>query len=232
MRIKHRFGVIRNRPLTPRSPGAERDLAANTDYLRGMPALHEIRADYDRDTIVMYQAYDDVIAIPALAQQRFVAPFSFTRMTWIKPSFLWLMHRSNWGQKRGQTRTLRVRIKRDGFDEALRLGVLTSPDGPVFGQASRWHEAFQAAQVHVQWDTERSLQGAALPHYSIQVGLSRHIIERFVDSWIVSIEDFTPIVRKVYGLVQSGRRDQAQRFLPNERVYPVSAEVARRLMIG
>ncbi|MGW1086997.1 DUF4291 family protein [Streptomyces sp. NPDC002596] len=25
-------------------------------------------------------------------------------MTWIKPSFLWLMHRSNWAQKSGQER--------------------------------------------------------------------------------------------------------------------------------
>ncbi|MBL8891477.1 MAG: DUF4291 family protein [Planctomycetaceae bacterium] len=30
------------------------------------------------------------MAEPALKQQRFVAPFSFDRMTWIKPSFLWL----------------------------------------------------------------------------------------------------------------------------------------------
>jgi hypothetical protein len=195
-------------------------------------ALREIRADYDRDTIVMWQAYDDEIADRALAQQRFVAPFSFTRMTWIKPSVLWLMHRSNWGQKRGQTRTLRVRIKRSGWDEALRLGVLTSPDGPVFGNAATWQREFDAAHVHVQWDPERSLRGAALNHYSIQVGLSRHIIARFVEEWIVSIEDFSPTVAKIYGLLQSGRAPQAQRLLPSERVYPVPSEVARRLMIA
>ncbi|WP_141653813.1 DUF4291 family protein, partial [Erwinia billingiae] len=26
-------------------------------------------------------------------------PFSMTRMTWIKPSFLWMMYRSGWGMK-------------------------------------------------------------------------------------------------------------------------------------
>lgn len=84
-----------------------------------MPNHYEIRADYDAETIVMYQAYSPAIAIPALRDKRFVAPFSFNRMTWIKPSFLWLMERSNWGQKSGQEHILAVHIKRSGFDEAL-----------------------------------------------------------------------------------------------------------------
>ena len=56
-----------------------------------MTAEHEIRADYDRDTIAIYQAYSPAIAEAALEAGRFVPPFSFHRMTWIKPSFLWLM---------------------------------------------------------------------------------------------------------------------------------------------
>ena len=79
-----------------------------------MPAEHEIRADYDRDTVVIYQAYSPAIADAALKAGRFVPPFSFHRMTWIKPSFLWLMHRSNWGQKGGQERVLAVRVSRAG----------------------------------------------------------------------------------------------------------------------
>ena len=51
-----------------------------------MTPLRQIRADFDRDTIVMYQAFGPRIADPALAAGRFVAPFSFTRLTWIKPS--------------------------------------------------------------------------------------------------------------------------------------------------
>src|SRR5262245_58871683 len=91
-----------------------------------MPAYHEIRADYDRETIVVYQAYNDAIADAALEAGRFVAPFSMNRMTWIKPSFLWLMERSGWGSKSNQERTLAVRITRAGWDRALSLGVLTS----------------------------------------------------------------------------------------------------------
>jgi hypothetical protein len=68
-----------------------------------VPAEHEIRADFDRDTIAIYQAYSPAIADAALAAQRFVSPFSFHRMTWIKPSFHWLMHRSYWGRRAGKS---------------------------------------------------------------------------------------------------------------------------------
>lgn len=196
-----------------------------------MTAIYEVRADYDASSIVMYQAYSDQIADAALEAGRFVAPFSFNRMTWIKPSFRWLMHRSNWGQKRGQERTLRVRITRAGWDQALALGVLTSPDGPVFSKPGSWQSAFQRAKVHVQWDTERSLGGAALDHNSIQVGLSRHVIQQFVEEWCVTIEDFTPTVAKISKLMRAGRNKDALRHVPPERVYPVNAEVGRKLLM-
>src|SRR5262249_49072256 len=104
---------------------------------------HEIRAEYDRETIVVYQAYAPAIAEPAIRAQRFVPPFSFGRMTWIKPSFLWLMHRSNWGRKAGQERTLAVRIRRSGWDRALSLAILTSPEASVFRSPDAWTTAFE-----------------------------------------------------------------------------------------
>ena len=51
--------------------------------------LRQIRAGFDERTIRVYQAYSDEIAEAALKHGRFVSPpFSLTRMTWIKPSFL------------------------------------------------------------------------------------------------------------------------------------------------
>src|SRR5262249_6801183 len=63
------------------------------ETLYPMPAHFEIRADFDARSIVVYQAFSSAIALPALEAQRLVPPFSFQRMTWIKPSFLWLMER-------------------------------------------------------------------------------------------------------------------------------------------
>ena len=197
-----------------------------------MAAEREIRADYDRDTIAIYQAYSPAIADAALEAGQFVPPFSFHRMTWIKPSFLWLMHRSNWGLRSAQERVLCVRVKRSGWERALSLACPTSFVPGVFADPDEWAEQFAAAQVHLQWDPERSLRGAGLPYSSIQVGLSRHVIREYVNEWVAGIEDITPRVRKIYDLLQSGQADKAKRQLPQERVYPVGLELGRRVLIG
>jgi hypothetical protein len=184
-----------------------------------MVAPYEIRADHDARTIVVYQAYSPAIADAALRAGRFVAPFSFQRMTWIKPSLMWLMHRSNWAAKPGQERILAVRISREGWEHALSQAALTTGDPAAVAQTP----------VHVQWDPERSPRGAALNHYSIQVGIGRDLIRTFNDDWIVSLTDLTPQVRKAAPLVRAGQGAKAKRLLPAERVYPLPAELEKRL---
>jgi len=184
---------------------------------------HQIRADFDRDSVVVYQAYSPKIAVPALEAQRFVPPFSVRRMTWVKPSFLWLMARSGWGTKSGQECILAVRVRRSMFDDALGRAVLTSFQPGVHASVSAWDRAFQAARFHVQWDPERSIRGAKLAHRSIQLGIGRFEIEAFVDEWTLELRDLTPLVKKMRMLVKAGKVAQAKRFLPAERVYPVPA---------
>jgi predicted DNA-binding protein len=110
--------------------------------------------------------------------------------------------------------------------------VLTSPDGPVFSDRDRWEGAFDDALVHVQWDPERSLRGAALHHYSIQVGLSRDIIREFVDEWIVELEDFSSTVAKLRSLLRSGEFKKAQRLLPRTKLYAPPEESIDRIFFG
>lgn len=198
-------------------------------YNRLVPGINEIRADYNDQTVIVYQAYPSAIARPALKAECFVPPFSLTRMTWIKPSFLWLMERSNWGQKSGQEFILAVRMRRSGWEEALSLGVLTSYESSAHPDANAWREHFEKALVHVQWDPERSVRGADLGCNSIQVGLSRHIIQRYIDEWVIEIQDFTPLVKKLHALVKAGHADKAKKLLPPQRVYPVRPEIAKRL---
>lgn len=184
-----------------------------------MPPRYQVRADYDARTIVVYQAYAPAIADAALRAGRFVTPFSFHRMTWIKPSLMWLMHRSNWARKPGQERVLAVRMSREGWEEALSRAVLTTEDPAVLSEAA----------VHVQWDPERSLRGAALNHYSIQVGIGRHLIRTFTDDWVVSITDLTPQVHKAVSLIRAGHAAKSQRLFPSERVYPLPRALEDRL---
>ena len=194
-----------------------------------MVPYRQIRADFDRESIVIYQAYRRQIAEPAIKAGRFVAPFSWGRMTWIKPSFLWLMARSNWGQKSGQEHVLAVRITRSGWDRALSCGVLTGFDPKVHGDQSKWRSQFEKAVVHVQWDPERTIHGKKSEYRSIQVGLSRQVIRQFTDEWVVEISDFTPLTRRIRSLYLSGNQRRAKELLPKERVYPIQADSGRRL---
>jgi hypothetical protein len=189
----------------------------------------EIRACYDRDSITVYQAYAPEIGVPAARHSTFVPPFSRSRMTWIKPSFLWLMARSDWARKPGQEAILAVRIARAGWEEALGLAVPTDPDRRVFRSSEDWRRRFAEAVVHVQWDPERSLDGRKLEARSIQIGLSRHIVDRYVDDWVLGIEDLTPLARKIQGLRKAGRIPQARALLPKQRPYPLTPALTDRL---
>lgn len=194
-----------------------------------MSSDYEIRADYDSQSIIVYQAYAKEIALPALKHQRFVPPFSLNRMTWIKPSFLWMMERSNWGLKSGQEMILAIRITRQGWEEALSHAVLTHPAPHIYSTYAEWQAQAENALVRVQWDPERTLHGKNLPIRSIQVGLSRHIVERYVNDWTLEIHDYTPLARKIYGLLQEGQEAKAKSFLPKERIYPVNQIIAQHL---
>jgi Domain of unknown function (DUF4291) len=91
--------------------------------------MRQIRAVHDATTIRVYQAYSDAIADSALAHGTFVSPpFKMDRMTWIKPSFLWMMYRAGWGFKdAGQRRILAIDITREGFEWALAHGCPGRP---------------------------------------------------------------------------------------------------------
>ncbi len=185
-----------------------------------MTAYRQIRAEYDRTSIVVYQAFNDAISDAAIDAQTFVAPFSLNRMTWIKPSFLWLMERSGWATKSDQTRILAVRVTRSGWDEFLSQAVLTSFEPGIDQSVDNWRSRFDAARVHVQWDPERSIRGRKLEHRTIQVGISRHVIADFVSS-IQRIEDMTALADKLRRMRLAGKHSAARQLLPAEREYPV-----------
>jgi hypothetical protein len=207
-------------------------LVGPNKHIRGymkMTEYFEIRATYDKNTITVYQAYNESIAVLAARQNKFVAPFSFNRMTWIKPSFLWMMERSNWGQKSNQECTLAIKIKRESFEYALRNGILTSPEKSVYPDAAEWERAFKNSKIHIQWDPERDIGGKKLAYRSIQIGVSRHFIHMFNDEWISEIEDISPLVKKLRTLFIDGKKERAKQFLPAEKVYPLPDEIRKVL---
>ena len=185
-----------------------------------------VRALFTETTVTVYQAYPPEIAAPAVRAGTFVPPFRRERMTWIKPSFLWMMYRSGWATKPGQERVLAVEITRDGFEWALRHSCLSSFEAGTYASRAAWEERRRLSPVRVQWDPERSLSLAPLNHRAIQVGLSGEAVHRFLGEWIVRLTDVTPSVRSVAEAVDAGELQAAEAQLPREAPYPLSDDLA------
>lgn len=190
-----------------------------------MEYIKEVFAKYDKKCIRVYQAYNSAIAEEALALQTFGDNFSLNRMTWIKPSFLWLMYRSNWGTKKNQECILALDIYQDKFNSLLEKAVLTSPDSMLF-DGNQWEKAFGETTVYCQWDPDRNINGNAINRAAIQIGLKSDILRDFLDTGIYRIEDMTPLVRKWNEQRKKGRLNAKE--LPSECLYPVKDKLIRK----
>lgn len=181
-----------------------------------------IYAHYDDETIRVYQAYSDDIAESALAHGKFIAPpFKMTRMTWIKPSFLWMMYRAGWGYKdANQKRILAIDITHDGFLWALNHACLSH--APAGMDAAAWQALKSRCPVRIQWDPERDIRLNPLTWRAIQIGLSGEAVFRYVNEWAVRIMDITPLAHDICRLVAEKQFGEAQALLPQERIYAVT----------
>ncbi|MEU1556850.1 DUF4291 domain-containing protein [Streptomyces scabiei] len=203
-------------------------LAPNEDLAPTEPKFR-IRARHTADTITVYQAYRPEIGGPAARDGRFPAAWKRDRMTWIKPSFLWMMYRCGWGMKEGQETVLAVEIGREGFEWALQHACLSHFVPELHTDQEAWRRLLRRAPARVQWDPERSLRLGPLPYRSLQLGLVGEAAARYADEWIVGIEDVTPLAREVHGHVRAGESDRAAALLPQERPYPVAEDVLAHL---
>jgi hypothetical protein len=188
-----------------------------------------VRAAYGADTVTVYQAYAAPIAEAAARAGTFVPPFSRDRMTWIKPSFGWMMYRCGWAGKPGQERVLAIEISRAGFEWALAHACLSHYEPSLYDSPGAWAALKEASPVRVQWDPDRSLTGERLTRRAIQVGLSGEAVHHYCDKWIRCISDITATVLRTEQRVRAGQLAEAADELPVERVYALSPALARRI---
>lgn len=174
----------------------------------------EIRASFTDTTIRVYQAYNDTITDAALLAQRFVSPWKVDRITWIKPSAVWMGYRSGWGKKDlNQKRILALDLDREMFDDLLRMAV----------PARMSHVKSLAI---IQWDPERQLCGLLGKDSftsivedvrSIQIGVQGLALVQ--DGLIKSIIDVTLLFNKIGELLEAGDVENAKLLLPSEEIY-------------
>lgn len=190
-----------------------------------------ILAQHDASTVVVYQAYRRAIAEYAVKHQQFGGEFSFSRMSWIKPNFLWMMFRSGWGTKPGQECVLAVRLRRAGFDEILAQAVPSSFAPDCFSSEEEWHEAVARSPVRLQWDPDHDPSGNPVGRRAIQLGLRGDVLARYARDWIVEIHDISGFVAEQRGNAASKKWEQLR--TPKETVYECAdPSTARRLGVS
>jgi hypothetical protein len=185
----------------------------------------QVRAVFDEATITVYQAYKPEIALDAIRRGRLPASYDRTRMTWIKPSFVWMMYRSGWAAKPDQEHVLAIRLTRAGFETALGQSALSHFDPAVHASQQEW-AATRHAPVRIQWDPERDLHLRPLGRRAIQIGLSGPAVHAYCDEWIAGIDDATALAHEIHALVRDRAYDQANALLPAEAPYPLPAGLA------
>lgn len=177
----------------------------------------EIRAIYTEDTIRVYQAYNKAIAEEAVQKGTFGEKFKKDRMTWIKPSFLWMMYRCGWGTKENQESVLAIDMRREAFDFIVQNAIVSKYSDDMDISYTEWKEQIKKSDIRCQWDPERDLYGQPLGYRSIQLGLRGTAVQKYVDEWIVKITDMTGYVRELREQKNQGVDIRA--LLPEEKIY-------------
>jgi len=199
-----------------------------TQHPRRPRAGRHILAQYDASSVIVYQAYRPEIGHFAALHGYFGGEFSLTRMSWIKPNFLWMMYRSGWGTKSGQEVTLAIRLQRSAFDTILAQAVASSFTPVKYATPAAWQQALAASSVRLQWDPDHDPSGAPLRRRAIQLGLSGETLANFARKWILQIDDISDFVAAQRPHAAS--RDYAHLLTPREEVYPpADPAIAARL---
>jgi hypothetical protein len=189
---------------------------------------HEFLAEYDEEGVYFYQAYSSSIADWALEHQRFGGPdfnagsvpayasqerpkdsalhaipvyecaLSAARMTWIKPSFAWVLYRSGYGSKHNQERVLKIKLPHVAVASLLSACKCAKGGGGSLGR--------------VQWDPARDLMSAEgaeprrmLRLRAIQIGLRGRLSEAYVAA-VTQIQDVTALAHRVQAAHGAGSR--------------------------
>lgn len=168
------------------------------DYEQEVPQEGQHIIGQERgENIIVYQAFNPKIADWAVSHQKFGGSYyKFSRMSWIKPNFLWMMYRAGWAMKEHQQKVLAIEIAKTNFETLLRNAIHSSFKEKVYSSHEAWKEQLASSEVRLQWDPDHDPHGAKLARRAIQIGIRGKLLHQFATDWIVSIEDITPFVHE------------------------------------
>jgi len=189
-----------------------------------------IMAQYDENSVIVYQAYRPAIGHFAAQHGYFGAEFSLTRMSWIKPNFLWMMYRSGWGTKPGQEVILAVRLQRSFFDALLTQAVPSTFNADLYQSQQRWQQAVKQSEVRLQWDPDHNPAGRRMQRRAIQLGLRGNVLASYAKSAILDITDISAFVSEQRNNIVDN--DYSRLSTPKEDTYrPANTELFASLRL-
>lgn len=175
------------------------------------------------EQIVVYQAYNHQIADHALKNQSFGGThYSYNRMSWIKPNFLWMMYRCGWASKENQERVLAIWLNKNDFENILKQAVFSSFNPIYYNSYDHWKDELTQKEVRIQWDPDHNPFGEKLLRRAIQIGMKGDILETFGKQQIKIIEDITEFVKEQKVHVDNGKLDKL--IVPFETIYKLTDE--------
>ena len=188
-----------------------------------------IFAQFDEESVIVYQAYRPAIGHFAAQHGYLGGEFSLNRMSWIKPNFLWMMYRCGWASKEGQEVVLSVRLKRTAFDEILRRAVYSTFVPEIYESETAWKTAVARSDVRLQFDPDHDPSGAPIQRRAIQLGLRGEVLAKYAKEWLLGIEDVSEFVREQNLHAKSPYSLLAT---PREEVYPVNDPEVAAIGVG
>lgn len=191
-----------------------------------MTPLKKIIALYDDKCIYLYQAFGKEIAKEALQRQVFGEHFYLDRLSWVKPSFAWMLYRSHYATKPGQEYILRIGISHDNFKNILRVAIPTIQDSQLFSSGKEWRKKLRLSDVRYQWDPDRDFRLQKIARRAIQLGLQREILRNYARKWILCIDDVTTLAKKIH------KQPDNVDLWPQEREYIIDRTLQRSLGMG
>jgi Domain of unknown function (DUF4291) len=204
-----------------------------TNYIERLPKTgRHIIAFQEDDLIVVYQAYHEKTVEFAIKNQILGGSrFSYERMSWIKPNFLWMMYRCGWAQKENQKRVIAIWLKKTDFENILEQAVFSSFNSKIYENENDWKHHLQKSNVRLQWDPDHDPFGNKVERKAIQLGLKGKALEEFGKRQIVKIEDVTEFVMEQHIFVVENKIEKLQ--VPKETIYkPSTVELASKIDIS
>ncbi|MDX2174019.1 MAG: DUF4291 domain-containing protein [Bacteroidota bacterium] len=191
----------------------------------------QIIGQIEGGNIIVYQAFNPNISEYALKNQKFGGEhYSFTRMSWIKPGFLWMMYRAGWASKEHQQNILAITLPMKHFKTILNEATISSYDSEIFSAHEEWKSELEKTEVRLQWDPDHDPFGKKQERKAIQLGMKGGILKKFCTEWIVKIEDVTDFVKAEYEKVTANTLDELN--VPFEEVISIKEEsINKRLGI-